>query len=37
MPGVDLFALRLITILDRFVSWKPDPDAWFYNAFFNHG
>lgn len=32
-PNVDLFASRLNTQLDRFVSWKPDPDAWFYNAF----
>ena len=33
MPDVDLFASRLNTQLQRFVSWKPDPDAWFDNAF----
>jgi hypothetical protein len=33
MPDVDLFASRLKTQLVRFVFWKPDPDAWFYNAF----
>jgi hypothetical protein len=33
MPDVDLFASRLNTQLVRFVSWKLDPDAWFYNAF----
>ena len=33
MPDTDLFATRFNTQLKQFVSWKPDPDAWFYNAF----
>ena len=33
MPDTDLFATRFNTELKQFVSWKPDPDGWFYNAF----
>ena len=33
MPDVDLFATRLNSQLARFVSWKPDPEALFYDAF----
>ena len=33
VPDVDLFATRINTQLDTFVSWKPDPDACHVNAF----
>jgi len=33
MPEIDLFASRLNKQLDRYVSWKPDPDAAFVDAF----
>ena len=33
LPEVDMFAFRLNKQLDRFVSWKPDPDAEAINAF----
>ena len=33
MLDTDLFAARFNTQLKQFVSWKPDPGAWFYNAF----
>ena len=32
-PQVDLFASRLNKQIDKFVSYKPDPDASFINAF----
>jgi hypothetical protein len=32
-PDIDLFATRLNTQLDRFVSWKPDPKAEAFDAF----
>ena len=32
-PNIDLFATRLNTQLNRFVSWHPDPDAEKINAF----
>ena len=32
-PHIDLFASRLNTKLDRFVSWRPDPDAVAVDAF----
>lgn len=32
-PSVDLFATRLNTKLQKFCSWKPDPDAWRIDAF----
>ena len=32
-PTVDLFASRLNTHLPKFVSWKPDPNTWWVNAF----
>lgn len=32
-PTVDLFATRLNTQLNRFISWSPDPDAEKINAF----
>ena len=33
MPDTDLFASRLNTQLDSFVSWFPEPSAYSYNAF----
>lgn len=33
LPDSDLFATRLNTQLPRFVSWRPDPDAYHTNAF----
>ena len=33
LPDVDMFATRLNCQLDRFVSWRPDPDAEAINAF----
>lgn len=33
LPASDLFATRINTQLSRFVSWKPDPDAYHTNAF----
>ena len=32
-PTIDMFASRLNKQLDRFVSWRPDPDAEFIDAF----
>ena len=32
-PEIDLFASRLNKKVDRFVSWKPDPEAEANNAF----
>ena len=32
-PDIDLFASRLNKQLDRFVSWKPDPEAYIIDAF----
>ena len=32
-PDIDLFASRLNSQLDRFISWHPDPDAEAVNAF----
>ncbi|WAR01990.1 hypothetical protein MAR_008548 [Mya arenaria] len=33
LPEIDMFASRLNRQLDRFVSWKPDPDAEAVDAF----
>lgn len=33
MPDSDLFATRINAQLTRFVSWKPDPEAFHTNAF----
>ena len=33
MPDIDLFASRLNKQVDRIVSWFPDPDATYVNAF----
>lgn len=33
MPDTNFFVTRFDTQLKQFVSWKTDPDAWFYNAF----
>ena len=33
MPQIDLFASRLNKQLDKFCSWKPDPEACFIDAF----
>lgn len=30
---IDLFASRVNAQIDKFVSWKPDPEAWVVNAF----
>jgi hypothetical protein len=30
---VDLFATRLNTQIEKFVSWEPDPEAWAIDAF----
>ena len=32
-PHIDMFASRLNQQIDRFVSWKPEPDAEFVDAF----
>ena len=32
-PQVDLFATRLNAQVQKFVSWKPDPQAWKVDAF----
>ena len=32
-PSVDLFASRINRRVPRYVSWKPDPDAFTFNAF----
>ena len=32
-PEVDLFASRLTSKLEKYVSWYPDPDAWRVDAF----
>lgn len=32
-PDIDLFANRLNAKLPRYVSWKPDPEATFFDAF----
>ncbi len=32
-PHVDLFASRLNTQLEKYVSWKPDPGCYFVDAF----
>jgi hypothetical protein len=36
MPEVDLFASRLNTQVERFVSWTPEPGAWGVDAFSLH-
>ena len=33
IPDIDLFASRLNKLVDKFVSWKPDPHAVFIDAF----
>ena len=33
LPEIDLFAARINTQLPRFVSWKPDPESCFVDAF----
>ena len=33
IPNIDMFASRLNKQISRFVSWKPDPDSTFVNAF----
>ena len=33
MPSLDLFATRINAQLDRYVSWKPDPQAYAIDAF----
>ena len=33
VPEIDLFASRINTQLPRFVSWKPDPESCFVDAF----
>ena len=32
-PVIDMFASRLYSQLPKYVSWKPDPDAEFVDAF----
>ena len=32
-PTIDLFAARTNKQVDRFISWRPDPDAWGTDAF----
>ena len=32
-PDIDLFASRLNSQVDKFCSWKPDPQSTFVNAF----
>ncbi len=32
-PDIDLFASRLNTQIEKFVSWRPDPDASYVDAF----